>query len=243
MDSNPRPLDDREVHIWFRSLDTAGVDAPAVLPCLSADECQRAQRFHYDQHRNEFILSRGTLRLVLASYLGEPPGRLRFEYAEQGKPALAKAHSEHRLSFNLSHTYGMMLLAVVRQRSVGVDIEKIRSDFNVREIAERFFSVAEQSGLRRLPEEEQYEVFFRCWTRKEAYIKATGEGLSLPLRDFDVSLDADSAALVATRPDENEAQHWKMLNLRIAPGYAAAAAIAADNASEFAVRVEEVRNL
>jgi 4'-phosphopantetheinyl transferase len=242
MDLNPRPLEDREVHIWFRSLDSAGVEAPAVLPYLSADERQRAQRFHYDQHRNEFILSRGTLRLVLASYLGESPDQLRFEYARHGKPALAEAYSAHRLSFNLSHTYGMMLLAVVRQRSIGVDIEKIRCDFDVRQIAERFFSAPEQSGLRNVRDEEQHEVFFRCWTRKEAYIKAKGEGLSLPLRDFDVSLEPDSAALVATRPDENEARHWRMLNLQIAPGYAAAAAIAADSACEFAVRVEEVRN-
>ncbi len=242
MPSNRRVSDDHEIHVWYKGLDSASSEAPRVLPYLSPDEKQRADRFHFDQHRNEFILSRGTLRVVLASYLGSSPESLSFEYSKHGKPALSEAYAAQKLNFNLSHTAGMMLLGVVRERRIGVDIEKIRSEFNVLEIAERFFSPQEQHGLRELATISQYDVFFRCWTRKEAYIKAKGEGLSIPLRDFDVSLDPDHATLVATRPDETEARKWKMWNLPIAPQYAAAAVVEADTSSDFEIAVQEVQD-
>jgi 4'-phosphopantetheinyl transferase len=243
MPSKARLLEDHQVHVWFRSLDSADVDAVTVLAYLSPDEKQRAERYHYDQHRNEFILSRGTLRLALSSYTGISPELLSFEYSKHGKPSFAATHEARRLQFNLSHTHGMMLLAVVRNRRIGVDIEKIRSDFNVRQIAERFFSLQEQSVLRTVPDEQQYQAFFRCWTRKEAYIKAKGEGMSIPLRDFDVSLDRDSAVLQGTRPDESEARKWKMFDLQIAPDYAATAVIEADSGADLEVRVGEFQNL
>jgi 4'-phosphopantetheinyl transferase len=240
---NARLLKDREVQVWFRNLDSAGAEASRVLPYLSPDEKQRAERFHFDQHRNEFILSRGTLRLVLASYLDSSPESLSFEYSKHGKPSLTEAYAAQKLSFNLSHTAGMMLLAVVRERRIGVDVERIRSDFNVLEIAERFFSPQEQSRLRNFPKQAQHEAFFRCWTRKEAYIKAKGEGLSIPLRAFEVSLDPDTATLVATRPDETEARKWKMLNVPMSSHYAAATVVEADRSSDFEIRLQEVQDL
>ena len=180
---------------------------------------------------------------MLASYLGSSPEALSFDYSKYGKPALSDMYAAQKLNFNLSHTAGMMLLAVARERRIGVDVEKIRSDFNVLEIAERFFSPQEQSRLRNIPEISQYDVFFGCWTRKEAYIKAKGEGLSIPLRDFDVSLDPESATLLATRPDETEARKWKMLNVPITSHYAAAVVVEGDSSSVFDMTVQEVQDL
>jgi len=123
----------------------------------------------------------------------------------------------------------MVVCAFARDRGVGVDVEKVRRDFNVEEIAERFFSVAERDALRGIPVHEKHEAFFRCWTRKEAYIKARGEGLSHPLHQFDVSLTPkDAAALLATRPDCIEAARWLLRDLPVTSGYLAALAVEAE---------------
>lgn len=211
---------DHEVHIWVLSLDD-GQSTEALRQSLSPDELNRASRFRFEKHRNQYVLTRGTLRSLLAGYLGIPPREISFQYSKHDKPGLAQGHD---LDFNLSHTEGMAVFGFTRGRRIGVDIEHLRSDFRADEIAERFFSLAEREALRRIPEAQQHEFFFRIWTRKEAYIKALGEGLSHPLHQFDVSLDK-TAALLATRPDASEAQRWQLENLEIAPEFAAAAAV------------------
>jgi 4'-phosphopantetheinyl transferase len=146
-----------------------------------------------------------------------------FEYSEYGRPGLATGSWAGDLDFNVSHSGGHALLGFARGRKVGLDIEKIRKDFGTGEIAERFFSEAERSALLDLPQEQKHEAFFRCWTRKEAFIKALGEGLSHPLDQFDVSLAPSvPAQLLATRPDAKEAQRWRIWDLQAPTGYTAA---------------------
>jgi len=212
------------VHLWERPLDASPEEVSASYQLLSVDEKARAQRFLVDRPRNAFVLTRGTLRTLLARYLGGEPATIRFHYEAQGKPYL---DGEDALSFNVSHTDGLALIGIVRGRRIGVDVEKANRETEVEKLAERFFSESERRDLKRLRGDELRAAFFRVWTRKEAYIKATGEGLGLPLDQFDVSISAgDRDALQATRPDAAEAEQWTISDVAIRSGYAAAVAIA-----------------
>ena len=192
---------------------------------LAADEQARAGRFYFQKDREHFIVARGVLRAILGRYLNREPAGLPFCYGSHGKPALAGQSERGAIRFNVSHSHGVALYAVTREREVGIDLERIRFDLEVVEIAERFFSRREAAMLRTLPMAAQRQAFFRCWTRKEAYIKARGEGLSLPLDQFDVSLaPGEPAAVLGTQGDPSEASRWSLEELSPAPGYAAALA-------------------
>jgi 4'-phosphopantetheinyl transferase len=164
------------------------------------------------------------LRSKLAQYLGGIPQDIRFRYAGHGKPTV---EGESGLSFNVSHTSRLALMAFVKQRAIGVDVENVGREIEAERLAERFFSEHERQALGRLEGDELQAAFFRCWTRKEAYIKAKGDGLSLPLHQFDVSIaEGDRDALLATRPDAAEAERWMICDIPLGTGYAAALAVA-----------------
>ena len=219
------PLPEDEVHIWQAALP-APVHAEAdFFQLLSADEKERAARVRFENLRNEFVYTRAMLRILLGGYLGIAAADLRFAYSEHGKPAL-NSHSGSQLSFNLSDTDGAVVYAFARRRRIGIDVEKVRHDFDVEPIAERFFSLAEFLALRELPAEQRHRAFFRCWTCKEAYIKAIGEGLSHPLHQFDVAVSAErEAALLSTRPDPGEAGRWILRDIAVGEGHVAALAV------------------
>jgi 4'-phosphopantetheinyl transferase len=211
--------------VWHWPLDVSTLQGADLRKVLSPDELERAERYRFDQHRNEFILTRAVLRIVLASYAAQSPESLSFDYSAQGKPALRNGPPD--LRFNVSHTEGLAVMALVREREIGVDAEKIRPQPDAQKLAKRFFSPQEQRFLEKLSGDELQRAFFRCWTHKEAYIKAKGEGLSIPLHAFDVSLEQDRpAAVVGTRPDPTEAGRWTLYDLSIGRGYAAALAVA-----------------
>ncbi len=215
-----------EVHVWHSLLAGQSDDQEYYRQLLSPDETARAQRFRFESDRNSFIIARGTLRELLGQYLTIPPGELRFSYSAFGRPSVADINTPEGFDFNISHSGGVALMAFSMGRQVGIDVENVRRDFGTAEIAERFFSVAERAALQQLPEEERHTAFFRCWTRKEAFIKALGEGLSHPLDQFDVSLDPDTpAALLATRPDATEVQRWELYDIQIPGDYVAALAL------------------
>jgi 4'-phosphopantetheinyl transferase len=214
------------VHVWTRPLQGPPALEQACHELLSAEERERAARYRIARPRNAFILTRGTLRCLLASYLGTAPHILSFRFSEHGKPLLDASLG---LRFNVSHTDGLALIALVRTREIGIDVEKIRAAPDARKLADQFFSLRERRALENLSGDELYAAFFRCWTRKEAYVKARGEGLSLPLHQFDVSVAADEPeALLATRPDQSEAGRWIVRDLPTIPGYVAALAMAED---------------
>jgi len=218
-------IDRDEVHIWQATLDQTPLQTQSFFHTLAADERARAGRFYFDRDRAHFIVARGVLRAILGGYMNRTPESLSFCYGPHGKPALAGESDGETIRFNLSHCHGAALYAFTRSREVGVDIERIRDDLAVAEIADRFFSRREVAMLRMLPTEQQHCAFFRCWTRKEAYIKARGEGLSLPLDRFDVSLaPGEPAVILGTRPDPSEASRWSVQDLAPAAGFAAALA-------------------
>jgi len=215
-----------EVHVWRATLDVGLAHVHGFERTLAADERARAARFHFDTHRNRFIVGRGLLRTILGRYLGMAPDRLQFHYSPLGKPALPAGSESKSIRFNVSHSGGVALYAVTRGRGIGVDIERIRPDFANEEIAGRFFSPREVAALNALPPQSRLDAFFACWTRKEAYIKARGEGLSLPLNCFDVSLaPGEPAALLAVHDDPGEAARWSIREPFPGPDYVAALAV------------------
>ena len=177
-------------------------DEPTILRSLEAtladEEKARAARFIFERDRDRFIAARGILRDLLGRYLRCAPQTIEFVYGPRGKPAVAGAAARPDICFNLSHSHGLAVVAIGREREVGIDVELIRPEFAGEEIAKRYFSAKEIAELSRLPAELRTEGFFLCWTRKEAYIKAKGDGLQIPLDSFDVSLSPGRPATLSS---------------------------------------------
>jgi 4'-phosphopantetheinyl transferase len=210
-----------EVHVWRARLDTPWSNDFDLA--LSPDDRERANRFRFEGDRHRFSIARASLRRILGRYLKTNPAGLRFDLGPYGKPGLVEDQNTLDLRFNLSHSHQLALIAVSRGREVGVDVEFMRADFASDEVATHFFSAAEVKQLVRLPAETKTRSFFNCWTRKEAYIKARGEGLSHPLDQFDVSFAPNApAALLDSRTDPLEVSRWAFENLSPHPAYAAA---------------------
>ena len=220
-ESTPLTLAEDETHVWRAKIELASEGLGPLGELLTPDERARAERFRFDRDRQAFRTRRGILRALIGRYLGGGPFTERFALNAYGMPLLPAPHSS--LHFNLSHSAGMVLFAFTRGRRVGVDIEAIRPSADTVQIAETFFSRAEREALAALPSHQQCAAFFACWARKEAYIKALGIGLSLPLDSFDVCLSpSQPAALLASRLDPSGVASWHMDALEAGPGYAAA---------------------
>jgi 4'-phosphopantetheinyl transferase len=214
-----------EVHVWRAVLVQPNPVIQALWYTLDQGERDRAERFHFQHDRERFIVAHGLLRTILGGYLGVVPRQLRFCYGAYGKPGLAP-ECDTALSFNLSHAHELALFAITRDRAVGVDIEHTRPGIASIAIAERFFSPHEVAALQAIPDAQRSLAFFTCWTRKEAYIKARGEGLSLPLDQFEVSLAPGApAALLDVAGDQRERDRWQLRALDPGPGYVAALAV------------------
>jgi 4'-phosphopantetheinyl transferase len=215
-----------EVHVWCASLDRSAAGLEQLRQTLSEDERRRAERFCFAKDRAHFTAARGLLRLILGRYLGREPCRLTFCYSAHGKPALGADCGGDALRFNLAHSRGLALYALTRGRDLGVDVERVREEVQVEQIWERFFSAQEIAALRALPAALRRQGFFTCWARKEAYIKAVGKGLAIPLDAFDVSLaPGEPAALLAVRFDSREATRWSLRELTPSPGFVGALAV------------------
>lgn len=214
-----------EVHIWSIPLEHTG-DLARYHVLLAPDEQARASRFYFERDAHHYTVGRATLRLILSHYRGIAPAALQFTYNEYGKPALVHAQNPDGLEFNLSHSGGQALCALTYGHAVGVDIEAMKR-LDYLQLATTVFSAHEQATLQRLPAAVQPRAFFNGWTRKEAYIKAHGKGLSMPLADFDVTLAPDDPVrLLATRPDATEATQWSLFGWSVGTTHVAALAVA-----------------
>jgi 4'-phosphopantetheinyl transferase len=215
-----------EVHLWRASLDQEPPVVEKLRQTLSAAELGRAARFRIPEARNRFVAARAILRDILSRYVGFGPAELEFGYRPRGKPFLAHYGETAGLKFNLSHSHGLALYGITVGREIGVDVERVRPSPDYEKIAARFFSAAETAALLDLPGELRAESFFRCWTRKEAYIKARGEGLAVSLSSFEVSLaSGEGPALLRAGDDPSELERWTLLPLPPIAGYAAALAV------------------
>lgn len=217
-------LSDQEVHVWRTWLDIEKGMEDWFWRQLSNDEHERADRYFMHRDRRRFVAARGWLRAVLAGYVECEPSELQFTYGARGKPVLAG--NDARFQFNLAHSDEIAVCAVTRDRLAGIDVEKIRKMDDLEQIARRYFSRNEQADLLRLGEAERHLGFFNCWTRKEAYLKATGEGVTACLDQFQVTLiPGDRPALVNRDGMPEESSRWEFHDLKPAPGYASALAI------------------
>lgn len=207
-------LPENEIHVWRAWLDVDSQEKERLSRYLSAEESARAGRFVFEHDREHFLVARGRLRELLGRYLRRAPQSLEFRFGPFGKLSLA----EHAgLRFNLSHSYGLALYTFAMNRELGIDAEKIRPEFATEGIAERYFSAAEQSELRGLPIELRTRAFFLCWTRKEAYVKAHGGGLQIPLDSFDVSLTPGAPEKLSS----GDSERWSLRSFEPAPEYIA----------------------
>ncbi|MBS9390151.1 MAG: 4'-phosphopantetheinyl transferase superfamily protein [Dolichospermum sp. UKL201] len=211
-----------DVHIWRINLNSSESQLQFVRETLSSDEIARAQRFYFPEHRQRFIAGRGTLRAILGQYLGIDPKQVEFEYQPRGKPLLAAKFADQGLLFNLSHSQDLALLGVSYQHQIGVDLEYIRTMSDLEGLAKRFFSSREYEYLRLFSPQEQQQIFFRYWTCKEAYLKATGDGL-VQLEEIEISLTPNQPSQLLVSGD------WNLRELTPAENFAAAVVVAGSN--------------
>jgi 4'-phosphopantetheinyl transferase len=214
----------QQVDIWRVWLDRSAAIVDDFAGHLSTDELARAARFRFPEHRAHFIVRRASLRMILASYLGgSAPSRVAFTDGARGKPSLAEPAGPSTLRFNVSHSHHLALVAVTRAGEVGVDVERLHPLDDLAQLAARNFSAWENAALRSLPAPARSPAFFLCWTRKEAFIKAAGEGLARRLDGFSVSLTpGEPARFVSIEGDPGELARWSVFDLAPAPGYAGA---------------------
>lgn len=216
-------LGEYDIHVWRAYLLLPESQQQRVWQLLTPEEQQRAQSFRFEQHRLRWSTARGVLRHLLSFYTQSEPQTIHLKHNAYGKPALALPQTARPLMFNISHSHDYALYAFAYQRELGVDIEQMRTNIELDDLANHCFSALEQATYATLPSEQKVQGFYQCWTRKEAYIKARGMGLSLPLKLFDVTLRPDEPAhLIASREDVREVERWQLYNLQPATGYAGA---------------------
>ncbi|MGB0909642.1 MAG: 4'-phosphopantetheinyl transferase family protein [Nitrospirales bacterium] len=216
------------VHIWKANLSPPQPQLAHLQTILSADEQARAQRFRFSKHRKAFVTARGLLRLILSRYLNTSPRALSFAQEAHGKPYLLSPTTPP-FSFNISHSNDMALFAVTLKNLVGIDIEYHRKKVNVPSLIQRICSTEEKEILMALSPTEQKRGFFACWTRKEAYVKATGKGITIPFTTITVSLPPSPCVELRHIEDDEDISLWTLSDIQVSPRYTAALAIKGGN--------------
>lgn len=217
-----------EVHVWRAHLDRPAAEMATLAQRLAAAEVERADRFYFERDRRRFVAGRAIVRTLLGRYLGMAAEAIRFAYGPQGKPALAAGCGDGSLTFNLSHSHDLALFAFGRGRALGVDVEWVRPLTDAVAVARRFFSPREVAVVQAAPAARRETVFLEIWTRKEAYIKALGEGLSRPLAGFSVDAGRERGPLLEVEGDAAEAGRWRLQPLVPGADYVAAVAVEGD---------------
>lgn len=216
-------LSSNDVHLWRAQLDQSNECIKQLTQVLSDEEQRKTERFHFNKDRKRFIVTRGILRSILSHYLDVEPSRFRFGYSSHGKPHLVEKSNSAEICFNLSYSHSLSLYAFTRSRQIGVDIEYIRTIKEASQIVARFFSSNEHAMWQQVPEGQKQEAFLNYWTCKEAYLKARGDGLSLPLDQFDVSFaPGEPPAILVNNGASDESSPWLLRALQPGPGYVAA---------------------
>jgi 4'-phosphopantetheinyl transferase len=222
----PLRLDRRDVHLWSLRLGPLECDLDTLSETLHPDEIARAGRFRFERDRRSYVAARGLIRTILGLYVNVPPAHVAFAYGPHGKPGLIPANSASDVSFNLSHSNELALLALTRGRPVGVDLERIRPFEDVADVPGHIFSQRELAEFQDIPALDRAPAFFNAWTRKEALVKATGLGFSSDVTEVEVTfVPGMDARLVSLCGDPKIAAKWTIRDLAAPHGYAAALAV------------------
>ena len=218
-----------DVHVWRLFLDLPVEGVQALRGFLAEDEIERADRFHQETDRTRFIIGRGLLRCLLARYLNVRPNEIRFQYNPWGKPYLSLEIHPSAPMFNFSHSQDLALCALSRDRMIGVDIEHVRNLVGYADIAERFFSIQEIEAIAAQPEPMRQRAFFSCWTQKEAFVKALGQGLSIHLNRFNLPMSSPNPTSVTYEGScFLETSRWSLLDLNLGADYVGSIAVEGD---------------
>ena len=216
-----------EIHIWLNFLNLHQAKLKHLYPLLSAAEKARSEEFSHFRARKNYIASHGFLHSVLSYYLHTPPADISFTHDEKGKPSISESLNLQQVQFNLSHSQNLAMLAVCREQSLGIDIEYGQRNNDWTGIARRFFTPNEQQALFALPKAQQKDAFYKIWTRKEAHMKVTGLGLSLPPTQFEVSAPPQAAAFIGLQGQQarekfaaQHTAHYKMQDIQLPTVYA-----------------------
>ncbi|MCF7811020.1 4'-phosphopantetheinyl transferase superfamily protein [bacterium] len=207
-------------------IDRLSLDFETLSQFLSEAELKKADRLRVATQKRQYIIAQAFLRCLLSNYIHKEPIEIDFIRSKHGKPYLKIESNPNNVNFNLSHSYDLIVVAICYNINIGIDVEKIRSSRNFLGIARRFFSIDEFTALKSLNAEMQQEAFYKCWTRKEAYLKAIGKGIRLPINDFTVSLSPDMPASILKIYNEKEdASEWKLIDIKTSPDYITSLAI------------------
>jgi 4'-phosphopantetheinyl transferase len=215
----PLELSAGQIHVWHARLDGPDVHLQSLEALLNDEELERANRFRFPFGRAHFVAARCILRCLAGAYQGLQPAGVKLEYSPSGKPAL---EGDDGLQFNLSHSHALAVYAFARGRRVGIDVELIRDLQEAESIVERFFSPQESAAFQALPTEARQRGFFNGWVRKEAFVKALGEGLGHPLASFSVSLAPGEPARFTHQPADQIAADWRLYDLAVDDAYTCA---------------------
>lgn len=239
--AQPNHLGETEVHLWVVRLAVIPEKSSYFKSILSLDEQERAGRFQKIRDTERYVAARGSLRSLLGGYLAIEPDQLKFACDAFGKPRLAGEVPLISVSFSVSHCDDLALFGFVRSHKIGVDLERVRTEIEVEDLAERYFSPNEFQRLCSLPADQRREAFYCGWTRKEAYLKGRGEGLSYGLDSVEVSLGpGEPAVILGASDDPDVSGHWTVQHLSPAPGYVGAVAVEAGNIAFRYLRWEPV---
>jgi len=219
-------IGDKVAHVWFVDKTAHLYQLERYWLLLNESEQERANKFRFFKDKSCSIIARGVLRTLLGAYLNLEPATIQFDTGSHGKPFVKEAKN---LNFNVSHSANSIVFSFTRNYEIGIDVEKVKKDLELIQVAKSFFSTQEIKSLFEQPESYRYQAFFNCWTRKEAFIKAEGSGLSFPLDQFTVSLDnAHTAALLETKWDPLEYKKWHLTAFTPQKDYIGALAIKGD---------------
>ena len=221
-------LNANDVQVWHIHIEDFSDSDDDLTTLLAREEQDRAQRMRVQEKKREYIIGRLALRSILSAYSGTPCDQLSFDYGPQKKPSLAEQETlppERRLDFNLSHSGRIILIAVTLGKRIGIDVEYIEPDRADEKIAQRYFSPTEFTTLKNLPDEDRIAGFYRCWTSKEAFVKARGDGLTFPLDAFDVAISNEERAILEIRDTNEDAARWELKAIEVGDKYAATCAV------------------
>ncbi len=221
-----QPLTGSDIHVWCASLSASPEELSGYLSLLSQEELIRAERFYFEKDRNHFVVGRGLLRTILGSYLNQEPAQIDFIYGQFGKPAIRFPQGDKVLEFNLSHSKDLALYILTWDRRIGIDIEYMGALADMDNFAEQFFTPRETALINSLSGNQKADAFFKTWTSKEAFLKANGCGLTVPINQVEISLEADETVrLRSIDGDKESAARWHLEILNHFPGYYATLAV------------------